>query len=105
MDTTPTALRQIDPTHLSIRWSDGHEGRYAVRDVRLACRCAVCVNEMTGARQLDPAVIPAEIHPVTIRPVGNYALQITWSDGHATGIYRFDHLRALCTCEQCRTFS
>ena len=30
-----------------------------------------------------------------IEPVGNYALSINWSAGHATGIYRFDFLRQL----------
>lgn len=68
----------------------------------MACRCAVCVHEMTGARLLDPALIPADIHPLTIQSVGNYALQIAWSDGHNTGIYRYDYLRLLCTCAQCR---
>ena len=31
---------------------------------------------------------------VNIEPVGNYALRIVWSDGHDTGIYSYDHLRA-----------
>ncbi|GAC1677392.1 MAG: hypothetical protein PVS2B2_13750 [Candidatus Acidiferrum sp.] len=33
--------------------------------------------------------------------VGNYAIQITFNDGHATGIYSYDHLRTLCPCEEC----
>jgi DUF971 family protein len=33
--------------------------------------------------------------------VGNYAIQITFSDGHATGIYSYDHLRTLCPCPNC----
>jgi len=34
-------------------------------------------------------------------PVGNYAIQIQFSDAHATGIYSFDCLRELCPCEEC----
>jgi DUF971 family protein len=34
-------------------------------------------------------------------PVGNYAIQIAFTDGHATGIYSFDHLRQVCPCEAC----
>jgi DUF971 family protein len=33
--------------------------------------------------------------------VGNYAIQITFTDGHATGIYSYDHLRSICPCGDC----
>jgi DUF971 family protein len=33
--------------------------------------------------------------------MGNYAVQITFSDGHATGIYSFEHLREICPCDAC----
>jgi DUF971 family protein len=36
------------------------------------------------------------VTPTTIEPVGNYAISIAWSDGHSTGIYRFDFLREIC---------
>jgi ATP-binding protein involved in chromosome partitioning len=32
--------------------------------------------------------------PRTITSVGNYAIQVNWSDGHSTGIYSFESLRA-----------
>jgi DUF971 family protein len=32
-----------------------------------------------------------------IKPVGNYALQLTFSDGHDTGIYSWPYLHELCT--------
>lgn len=102
MTATPTQLQQIDPQTLGITWSDGHESRYGVRDLRLACRCALCVDEMTGQPRLDPRHIAETVHPVQIRPVGHYALRIHWSDGHQSGIYRFDHLRLLCRCPQCQ---
>ena len=53
---------------------------------------AVPVRRATG---LDPASVPADVHPVQIAGVGRYAIQITWSDGHASGIYPFRRLRAL----------
>jgi DUF971 family protein len=37
-----------------------------------------------------------------IEPVGNYALQIRWNDGHAAGIYSYEYLRGICPCELCR---
>jgi DUF971 family protein len=33
--------------------------------------------------------------------VGNYAVQISFSDGHSTGIFSYDYLRTLCPCEEC----
>ena len=37
-----------------------------------------------------------------VEPVGNYAIRINWSDGHNTGIYSYDHLRHICTCDACK---
>jgi DUF971 family protein len=34
--------------------------------------------------------------------VGYYAYSIEWSDGHNTGIFTFDLLRALCECDACQ---
>jgi DUF971 family protein len=36
-----------------------------------------------------------------ITQVGTYAVQIDWQDGHRTGIYTYEYLRALCTCDDC----
>lgn len=35
-----------------------------------------------------------------IEPVGNYALQLFFSDGHDTGIYSWDYLYQLCSNQQ-----
>ena len=93
--TTPSAIRQAGPRTLEIVWGDGHESRYDVRDLRLACGCAVCIDEWTGEGRLDPASVPEDVHPVRLDPVGRYAIQIAWSDGHASGIYPFRRLREL----------
>jgi len=34
--------------------------------------------------------------------VGNYAIQIEFSDSHATGIYSFGFLRSICPCQACQ---
>ena len=66
-----------------------------MRALRLACACAQCVDEWSGEGRLDPQSVPEDVHPVSVRPVGRYAIQIDWSDGHDTGIYPFQRLRAL----------
>jgi DUF971 family protein len=92
---TPAEIRQAGPRELAIRWSDGRESVYAVRELRLACGCARCIDEWTGEGRLDPSAVPEDVHPLRIERVGRYALQIEWSDGHSTGIYPFQRLREL----------
>jgi len=92
---TPTRIEQASSSELGITWSDGRESRYGARQLRLACACAHCVDEWSGEPRLDVASVPDDIRPLKIQPVGRYALQIDWSDGHSTGIYSFRQLRAL----------
>jgi len=64
-------------------------------DLRLNCRCALCIEEMSGRKLLDPLKVRADVRPRTISSIGNYAIGIDWSDGHNSGLYSFDHLRSL----------
>ena len=90
-----------DGARLRIEWGDGHVSEYEPRYLRLQCRCAGCIDEMSGARLLDPRTVPEDVYPLSIRYVGRYALSFAWSDGHATGIYPFELLRAVCPCAEC----
>src|ERR1051325_7342864 len=85
---------------VAIRWSDGHQSQYLARDLRLACRCAACVDEWTHQSLIHPDRIPKETKPTSIEIVGNYALHFAWSDGHNTGIYTYDYLREVCACDE-----
>lgn len=101
-DIAPVDLKQLGSGTLGIVWSDGHNAFYRVRNVRLACRCAHCVDEWTREKTLDDATVPEDIKPKRIEPVGRYAFRFFWSDGHDTGFYTFDSLRGLCECPACR---
>jgi len=93
--TTPIGFRRRDARTLSVLWEDGRRGDFDVRDLRLACHCAHCVEETSGRALLDPKSVRPDITPRVISSVGNYAITISWNDGHSTGIYSFEHLRAL----------
>jgi ATP-binding protein involved in chromosome partitioning len=86
---------------ITLKWSDGHETIYSARDLRLRCRCASCIQEMSGEPLLDPASVPETIRAKSIDLMGQYAIQIGWSDGHATGLYSFRDLRRNCPCAAC----
>ncbi len=92
---TPIGFLRRDPRTLSILWEDGHRDDFDVRDLRLACHCALCVEEMSGRKLLDPKTIRSDVSPQRIVSIGNYAIQFDWSDGHNSGIYSFNDLRAL----------
>jgi DUF971 family protein len=96
----PTNVK-FDQNRLLIEWDDGHQSVYDPARLRLACPCAQCVDELTGARIIRPENIPPTIKPQEMRPVGRYGVSFLWSDGHDTGIYTFEALRRLCQCEQC----
>ena len=98
----PRELAQAGPAELRIVWSDGHTSLYPVVYLRRKCRCASCVDEWSGAPILDPGRVSDRVKPVEIKPVGRYALNVLWNDGHSSGIYTYEHLRAICPCEECR---
>ncbi|MBI2436058.1 MAG: P-loop NTPase [Candidatus Hydrogenedentes bacterium] len=78
-----------------VTWPDGVQSRIANKALRVSCQCALCVNEFSGQPMLDPAAVPDDISVEAIQPLGNYAVSITWSDGHSSGIFSWDHLRKL----------
>jgi ATP-binding protein involved in chromosome partitioning len=93
--TTPVGFTKRDPRTLSVLWQDGRRDDIDVRDLRLACACAMCVEEMSGRKVLDPNSVRKDVTPRTVSSIGNYAVGVTWNDGHTSGIYSFEHLRHL----------
>ncbi|MBI3894929.1 MAG: DUF971 domain-containing protein [Acidobacteria bacterium] len=92
---TPMEIGRAGESDIQIRWSDGKIVIYPARFLRLACPCAVCVDETTGRRILVVASVPPDVRPLAIEPVGRYAISIRWSDGHSTGIYTWEWLYQL----------
>ncbi len=89
----PDAIDVTEAGEIRIAWPGGPEVAIPAVRLRDLCPCAGCVEEGTGRKLLDPTTIPADLRPVKIEPVGNYAVQITWTDGHSTGIYSWRSLR------------
>ncbi len=98
---SPTKIERADANNLLITWSDGQVRRYGVSELRRECPCATCREKRT-AQEKNPFQLtilkPEETLPLAIqgmRPVGTYAYTIDFNDGHNTGIYTFEFLRAL----------
>ena len=99
-------LHWVSDLELGITWADGHESVYPLAYLRRACPCARC----KAWPQKDPQgfpVMPAErlknIQAMAVNPVGRYAVQFVWSDGHQTGYYPYEYLRKICPCAACCT--
>ena len=91
----PTGIELTDDGFLSVVWSEGPVMRFAPYDLRIKCACAQCIDEDTGKKILDAARVPLDIKINSFKPVGRYGLSVTFSDGHNTGIYTYDHLREI----------
>lgn len=85
----------FDNQSLQLVFPDGRTLRLDHRQVRLACQCALCINEITGKNMINPAKIRVDIAPKEITVLGNYAVGITWNDGHSSGIYPYSLLEQL----------
>jgi len=112
--TTPAT----DPEHIAVSksrgididWKDGHHSSFPVEYLRDWCPCASC----TGSHGSEPRKKTEELPPdpfqmfkprikmESIEKSGHYALQISWNDGHSSGIYSWEHFRRICPCEACK---
>jgi DUF971 family protein len=99
---------------VDITWADGHASHYDFPYLREECPCATCNDErikkqeFASAGPASAAALPMfkpKPRATAATVVGNYAIQVSFNDGHATGIYSYDHLRNICPCPECtKTF-
>jgi DUF971 family protein len=102
---TPTSfLLEAEDRQLILIWSDEHESLHNWEALRWACPCAWCAGEggVPGALASKKSLSNEETTLVNLEPVGRYGLTPVWEDGHKTGIYTFERLRASCECAECR---
>jgi DUF971 family protein len=89
---------------LILTWSDEHESMHGWEALRWACPCAWCAGEggQPGMLQNKQSLSLEETTLVDLQPVGRYGLTPIWEDGHKTGIYTYEKLRASCECDECQ---
>ena len=83
---------------LAIAWSDAEENYIPFKKLRHACPCANCQGEPDAmGRVVKPDVSygPNSYKLMKFGEIGGYAVQVTWGDGHKTGLYAFNLLRSL----------
>jgi DUF971 family protein len=110
---TPAKVRVLlsEGKGLEIDWQDGHNSCWSFAWLREACPCATCVEErsLDGRRPGEAKPKPVAVLPMytpppkpsSAHPVGRYAIQFNWLDGHSAGIYSWEYLRRNCQCGEC----
>lgn len=94
----PVDIQQIGE-ELAVKWDDGREGYLRLETLRRACPCAGCKGEVDIMGNLhkgpDIKLSPASYQLRKLGWVGTYGIQPVWGDGHSSGIFSFEMLRAL----------
>lgn len=80
-----------------VDWSDGVATRHPHYILRGLCPCAKCQGHDHGIRWIEAAETASSLmlELSHLEQVGNYAVGLTWADGHSGGIYTFEYLREL----------
>ncbi len=76
-----------------ITWADGVRHSIPHEVLRGYCPCATCQGHGAAIRYVTPPNLDLR----ELERVGNYALGLTWGDGHSSGIYSFAYLQRLGT--------
>ena len=95
----PKQIKVVDKSRLLLKWNDDSETLLSLKYLRDECPCASCKGEtilFKTYRPPTPSVFSPEMYKIkNIEAVGDYAIQITWKDGHNTGIYSWDYIKTL----------
>jgi len=95
----PTQIKKTEDGKLRLQWSDGTAKEVTLIKLRDECPCVNCKGESVIFESYIPIKAPfkpAGFYEIEkIEPVGNYAIQIHWKDGHYTGIYNWELLYAI----------
>ena len=89
----PEVVQETDT--VLVKWNDKEDWKINAVHMRSSCRCALCVDEYSGEKILNDEDIPRDIKVESVTPLGNYALAVSWSDGHSSGIFPYNQLEEL----------
>lgn len=95
----PVQIKVVEKQSLLIKWDDSTESKIGLKYLRDECPCANCKGETVLLKTFSPPkppILSPEMYMIqNIHLVGGYAIQITWKDGHNTGIYSWEYLKKL----------
>lgn len=91
--SAPTAITIADDLgSLNLVTAEGRAVSIGAEHLRLFCKCAYCTRARFDGR--FPAAFP-DIAITGFSMMGGYAVNVSFSDGHARGIYPWEYLFSL----------
>ncbi|MFI4916468.1 MAG: gamma-butyrobetaine hydroxylase-like domain-containing protein [Phycisphaerales bacterium JB060] len=99
-EPAPTSLDLDRQKGLTVHWQDGRESFYPLAYLRRMSPSAD-MRQLREEMQTNPLVVvpdsgsSSELRAVDAQLVGRYAIRVTFSDGHRTGIFSWDYLRSI----------
>jgi DUF971 family protein len=95
----PVSITRSSPDVLTFVWDDEHRSEYRLELLRDLCPCAGCKGETVLFQSYVPPPadknVPGRYVLKSVTPIGSYAVQFSWGDGHETGIYTWEYLETL----------
>lgn len=96
MSRKPTSIQlHRRSRQLELRYEDGETYLLSCEYLRVHSPSAEVMGHGPGQETLQTGKLKVGI--AEINPVGNYALQLVFDDGHDTGLYSWTYLHELCT--------
>lgn len=90
----PTELRlSQDKQTLTVSFDNGQRFAFTAEFLRVHSPSAEVQGHSPAQRKIVPGKRGLGI--AALDPVGNYAVRITFADGHNTGLFSWDYLRSL----------
>lgn len=77
---------------LALHWPDGTVASFSHAQLRAACPCSACRARRRAGETIE---VDEQIRLAGIEPVGLYALNLAFTDGHRRGIFPFAMLAEL----------
>jgi DUF971 family protein len=92
----PSNIRALQAEQIfEVTWPDKRVDRFPYRFLRSECPCASCRDEWTGERIIRDDSLRSDLKLEAMEPIGTYAVQLVWNDGHSSGLYTWESLRQL----------
>ena len=92
----PVSIKVRKSNDIFIKWDDGSTSEIDLKKLREFCPCATCLTfRDRQGKDYIPIFIENQLKIANIQQIGSYAIQVTWKDGHNTGIYEFSFLKNL----------
>ena len=90
----PIEIKVRRKSHLvEVAFADGRRFELPFEYLRVFSPSAEIRGHTGGEGKLE--IMKEQVQVLTIEPIGNYAVQLTFDDGHNTGLYGWDYLYEL----------